>query len=83
MNNAKNRSTLLGVVGAYLIYLAWQLFDGRGETDTTMAPAVRIIFTVFFVLAGAAILIYAVRVWRSSGKEEEQEKPKDDENSLK
>ncbi|MBR3107562.1 MAG: hypothetical protein IKH30_10320 [Clostridia bacterium] len=83
MNSGKTRSTLLGVVGAYLVYLAYQLFEGRAETDTAMTPAARIVFIVFFALAGAAVMVYAVIVWRKSMKEEEQEKPKEDENTLK
>ena len=83
MNSGKTRSTLLGVVGAYLVYLAYQLFEGRAETDTAMTPAARIAFIVFFALAGAAVMVYAVIVWKKSMKEEEQEKPKEDENTLK
>ena len=47
MNSGKTRSTLLGVVGAYLIYLAYQLFESRADADTTMTPAIRIVFIVF------------------------------------
>ena len=83
MTNGKNRSYLLGIVGAYLVYLAWQLFDARAETDTTMTPAVRYIFIALFVIAGIALAVYAVIVWKKSGEEEKQEKPKEDENSLK
>ena len=82
MNSGKTRSTLLGVVGAYLIYLAYQLFEGRAETDTAMTPAARIAFIVFFAIAGAAVLVYALNVWKKS-KDEDEEKPKEDENSLK
>ena len=82
MNSGKTRSTLLGIVGAYLIYLAYQLFEGRSETDTSMTPAARIAFIVFFAVAGAAVFVYALRVWKKS-RDEEQEKPKEDENSLK
>lgn len=83
MNNGKTRSTLLGIVGAYLCYLAYQLFEGRAETDTAMTPTARIAFIVFFALAGAAVMVYAVVVWKKSGEEEEREKAKDDENTLK
>lgn len=84
MNNGKTRSSLLGVVGAYLLYTAYQLFEARGDTNTTMTPAVRILFIVFFVAAGAALLVYAVRVWKNSDKEQkEEEKERQDETSLK
>ncbi len=81
--NGKNRSYLLGIVGGYLIYLAWQLFDARADTNTTMTPAARIAFIAFFVIAGVGLMVYAWRVWKKSAEEEEKEKPKEDENSLK
>lgn len=84
LNNGKTRSTLLGIVGAYLCYIAYQLFEGRGETDTTMTPAARYVFIALFVIAGAAIMVYSVIVWKRSLREdEEQMKRKDDEDSLK
>ena len=82
--NGKVRSTLLGVVGAYLCYIAYQLFEGRAETDTSMTPAARYVFIALFVIAGAAIMVYAVVIWKRGLKEdEEQTKRKDDEESMK
>ena len=83
MNQGKTRSSLLGIVGAYLLYTAYELFEGRGDPNTTMTPAIRILFIAFFALAGAAILVYAWRVWKNSGKEEKEEPPKEDDNTLK
>ncbi|MBR5109497.1 MAG: hypothetical protein IK099_04820 [Clostridia bacterium] len=83
-NNGKARSTLLGVVGAYLCYLAYQLFEGRAETGTAMTPAARYVFIAFFAAAGAAIMVYAVILWKRSLKEDEdQARRKDEEDSLK
>ncbi len=83
MNNQKTRATLLGVVAAYLLYTAYQLYEGRKNPDTTMTPAVMILFIVFFVLAAAGLLIYAWQVWKKA-KEEDKNKPSsDDPNSLK
>ena len=82
LNNGKTRSSLLGITGGYLMYLAYQLFQGRNDPDTTMTPAARIFFICFFVLAGLGVVIYAIRVWRHSDKEEE--KPEEDQTtSLK
>ena len=83
MNSGKTRATLLGVVEAYMFYLAYQLFESRADTDTTMTPAARILFIAFFVLAGIAVAVYTVHVWRHSSEQEEEQKTKDDENSLK
>ncbi len=77
MNNTKNRSALMGLVGAYLIYLAWQLFEGRADADTTMSPGLLIFFIAFFVLAGGAVIVYAVRLWKRSGGEDKEEDRED------
>ena len=82
MNNSRNRSSLLGVVGAYLIYLAYQLFDSRLDPDTTMTPTMRIIFIALFTLSGVALIVYAVRIWRR-GEKENQEEQGDDINAIK
>lgn len=82
MNNGKNRASLMGVVALYLLYLSYQLFEARGDTNTTMTPAVRIMFIALFVIASVALLIYAVRLWRHS-KEDDDQPQQDDKNSLK
>lgn len=81
MNSGKARSSLIGVVGGYLLYLAWDLFQGRTNPDSTMSPAVLIVFVLFFCVMGILLLIYAVRLWRRSLEEDAHEK--EDETSLK
>ena len=84
LNNGKTRSSLLGIVGAYLIYIAYELWQDLGNTETTMTTPARIVFMALFVLCGAALLVYAVIVWRrAEDQKEEDEKPPEDENSLK
>ena len=82
----KNRSYLMGIVGGYLIYLAYQLYETIGDTNTTMTMPVRITFIAFFVLAGIALLVFAFRLWFAADKEEKENKPEqaqENENSLK
>ena len=66
-----------------MFYIAYELFQSRGDTDTTMTPAARILFIILFAAAAIALLCYTVHIWRQSAREEEQEQPKDDPNSLK
>ena len=83
MNNGKTRASLLGLVAAYLLYLSYELFAARADTNTTMTPAARTLFIILFVLAAVALAVYAVHVWRHSDEEERQERRRDDENTLK
>ena len=72
----------MGVVGAYLIYTAWQLFVGRTDPDTTMTPAMMWFFIAVFVGVGIRLLVYACRLWKQALSEEAEQK-KDDPTSLK
>ncbi len=84
MKNERIHSTLLGAVGAYLIYLAYQLFEKRVDADPSMSPALRIVFIAFFGLAGVAVIVYALLVWKKSrGNNEQEQQCKDDEDTLK
>ena len=81
MNNGKNRASLLGVVAAYLVYTAWELFQGRNNPDTSMTPAVAVLFAVLFALAAGGLLFLAFRTWQRSDQDDTEKK--EDPNSLK
>ena len=86
MNRAKNRSYLMGVVGGYVLYLAYQLFRDRNDPDTTMALWVRILFMAFFAIAGIGLMIYAWKIWKAADRAEregKEEEPSDDPNAMK
>ena len=82
MTSGKNRSTLFGVVGGYLIYLAYGLFRDRADTDTTMSPGMRALFIALFAVIGLALIVYAVILWKRAS-DEEKNGARDDENSMK
>ncbi len=51
---------------------------------TSIAPALNIVFIVFFTLAVCGVLFYAYRVWRKSKKEDDTPPPRpENDNSLK
>ena len=85
MNNGKSRASLLGIAGGYIAYLGLELFLKRNEDGSSMPPAVRILFIALFGICGIGLVIYAVRMWYKASKEgdEEEKKPREDENSLK
>lgn len=72
----------MAIVAAYLLHLAYQLFQGRNDPNTTMAPAVVYLFVALFALAAAGLIVYAWRLWKSAPKEEEPSR-EENENSLK
>ena len=81
MINGKTRASLIALVAAYLLYTVYGLF--QESEDTTMAPAVRILFIVFFSVAAVGLLVYAYSVWKNSDKKDQEDASKDDKNSLK
>ena len=82
MISGKTRSALLGVAGGYLIYIAYELFRDRAVPETTMTPAIRILFIIFFVLCGAALIAYALLLWRRALREDQahRQDPKRDDD---
>jgi branched-subunit amino acid ABC-type transport system permease component len=84
MNSGKTRSSLFAVVGAYLLYIVWELYQGWNDPNTTMPHAVMALFIVLFAVIACVLLVYAWRVWKNAAKEEEEEKKKQqDESSFK
>ena len=81
MNSARSRSALIGIVGAYLLYTAYDLFKGRENPDTTMTRSAMILFIALFVVSGILLLVYAVRLWKAGEKEAEDNR--DSENRMK
>lgn len=81
--NGKNRSYLMGVVGGYLIYQAYQIYKNIGDPDAGMLPAVRVLVITLFTMIGLALIVYGVILWKKSNKEEEKEQPPEDKNSMK
>ena len=74
------RSGLYGVVAAFLLFTAYDLFKNRNETDTTMTPAIRTVFIIFFAVAGLGLIVYAWWHWRNHEKDQKDD---EDDNNLK
>lgn len=79
MKNEKIHSTLLGLVGGYLLYLAWQLFESYRAGTGEMPEAAFIIAIVVFTVAGAGILVYAWTIYRKQQKTEKNQKERSEE----
>ncbi|MBR4459202.1 MAG: hypothetical protein IKS31_09625 [Clostridia bacterium] len=64
LNWQKAHPAILAAAAAYLLYLAYGLFDSADDPNTSMAPAIRILFIVLFALAAVGLLVYAFLEWR-------------------
>ena len=73
MNRDKTRSGMQGAAAVYLLYLAYSLLKGAGSADSGISPFVRVLFIVLFGLGGAALLVYAARLWLRGRKEDKEE----------
>ena len=82
MNSGKTRASLMGIVGIYLLNLAYELFRDRNQ-ESAMAMPVRILFIVLFLVFAVGLMVYAVRLWRRSGKAEEEDRKREEEMHLK
>ena len=72
MKNEKIHSMLLGLVGGYLLYLAWDLYEKYRDKAGEMAPALNIVFIIIFALGGLGTLYYAWVIYRKDRKETEE-----------
>ena len=75
MNSSTNRSMLYGVVGGYLIYLAYEL--GKNMVDnvpTTMPRWLNILAVVAFGVIGVVLLVVAWKMWKG-GRTDKDENP--------
>ncbi len=71
--NPNIHSSLLALVGGYLLYLSWSLLQDYRAGSDGMPPWAQILFTILFAAAGIAILIYAGWVWKKGQKKKEEE----------
>ena len=67
----------MGIVGGYLIYMAYELLKNLiDNVPTTMPRFVQILFIVLFTGIGIALLVYAWKVWKK-GREDQDQNPVD------
>ena len=75
--NNRNRAMLLGVAGAYVIYLAYSLLRDYLNGAKGMPGFVFILSIIVLGGGGLATLWYAWKVYRTRNDEEEEEKQKE------
>ena len=75
--NPSVHAMLLALVGGYILFIAWRLFDSMRSGAGEMSDALYILLTVFFALAGCGVLFYAFVTWRRADK---AKKPEENDN---
>lgn len=75
--NESVHALLLALVGGYVLYLAYQLFDKLRMGAEEMPLWLAVAAIVLFVLAGLGVLVYAWHIWQES-KREAQNPDEDD-----
>lgn len=67
----RTKVTLYGVCGAYLLYMAYKLFQTVLEMGVADAM-ISLVFSVLFVIMGIVILVFTYRMSRDIKKEDEK-----------
>ena len=77
----RNRAMLMAVVGAYVIYLAYEIMRDGLAGKSSMAMWVCVLSTVLLGGAGIAVLVLACKIYRT--KDPDEEERTEDPNALK
>ena len=85
MKNEKVHSILLALVGGYLYYLAYQLFEKYRTETKEMPDFAFVLFIIVFAVAGTGVLLWSWMIYRKQRNQEgsvteeptEQEKHED------
>lgn len=70
-----NRSTLLVVVGGYLMYMAYQMVTDTLSGASAMSLTATVILAGIMGLGGLGTIVYGVLVWRAASRAGEKSSP--------
>lgn len=76
----KGKAVFYAIAGGYLMYLAYQLFGSRMD-DGGKNYMLSLIFSIFFAVAGAGILIYTAIMYQKMLKAEAENSDSQEENA--
>ena len=78
MKNEKIHSTLLALVGGYVLFLAYQIWDNYRNGAGEMPDYMYIIVIVLLALGGLGAIYYAWMVYRKAVNEEKNKQEEND-----
>ncbi|MCD7764816.1 MAG: hypothetical protein LUI14_16835 [Lachnospiraceae bacterium] len=64
------RAWIYAIVGAYLLYTAWQLFQGLGDSEESQVLFA--VFAVFFAVVGVVLIWFAIRSMKKGNAQEDR-----------
>ena len=70
MRNEKVHSTLLALVGGYVLFLAWQILENYRNGAGEMSDFLYILIIVLMALGGLGAIFYAWTVYRKAIRSE-------------
>lgn len=79
--NPQTHALLLTLVGGYVLYIAYHLFENLQSGSGDMPVPAAIAAIAVFAAAGVGVLLYAYKVYRSAPKDDDP--ADDDPNKLK
>lgn len=77
VKNDKIHSSLLTLVGGYLLYIAYHLLENMRKGSADMSRALFTVLIAAFAGVGIGVLFYAWKIWRRSRADEGDDRPED------
>lgn len=76
MNNPKAHSSLLMMVGFYLLYLTYEMVKNQLAGEAGMPDWLSWVFIVLFALLGVGIIAFSGKIWFDADKRAKAQKEK-------
>ena len=71
MNQNLRRAFFYGMGGAYLVYLAYNMYKEQSAAGG-MEPGLLIATVLLFGVAGVALVVFAIYIWKKESDEEKK-----------
>lgn len=80
--NDQNRASLFGVVGVYLVYLAYEVLRDASNGVSQMTPTTAVACAAFLTLGGLGTIAWAIRLWRGAKKAGDTNEPEEESDEI-
>lgn len=80
---SSTRGSIIALVGAYIIYMAFQMLKNTRTGASSMSMRLTVILMAVMIIAGLAVIAYGVFLFWEGWKRERANIPKDEEKGEK